>query len=98
MGDRAIAINEKDNVATALTSLVKGTRISVELQDRTEIIQLLSDIPLGHKFALLDMEEGDPVIKYGEPIGQCTAKICRGEHVHVHNVISRPKEEKYEEF
>jgi len=44
------------------------------------------------------MEEGDPVIKYGEPIGQCTAKICSGEHVHVHNVISRPKEEKYDEF
>jgi len=98
MGYRAIAINKKDNVATALTSLGKDTRISVEIHDRTETIKLLSDIPMGHKFALQDMEEGDPVIKYGEPIGQCTAKICRGEHVHVHNVISRPKEEKYEEF
>jgi altronate dehydratase small subunit len=92
MGYRAITINKKDNVATALASLVKGARISVEIQDRAEIIILLSDIPTGHKFALQDMEEGDPVIKYGEPIGQCTAKICRGEHVHVHNVISKPKE------
>jgi altronate dehydratase small subunit len=95
---KAIAINEKDNVASALTMLSKDTQVSVEIQDRKEIITLLSDIPIGHKFALRDMEEGDPVIKYGEPIGQCTAKICRGEHVHVHNVVSRPKEEKYDEF
>jgi altronate dehydratase len=56
-----------------------------------ESITLLSDIPAGHKFALQDMEEGDPVIKYGEAIGQCTTKIFRGEYVHVHNVVSRPK-------
>lgn len=98
MGHRAIAINEKDNVATALTSLDKGTRVSVEIQDRTEILQLLSDIPVGHKFALQDMEEGEPAIKYGEPIGQCTVRIFRGEHVHVHNVVSRPQEEKYGEL
>jgi len=33
------------------------------------------------------------VIKYGEPIGQTTAKITCGEHVHVHNVVSQPRGE-----
>jgi altronate dehydratase len=46
---------------------------------------------MGHKFALKDMGEGEAIIKYGEPIGQSTVKISRGEHVHVHNVISQPR-------
>ena len=85
-------INEKDNVATTLKPLDRGTNVSVEVQGRLEKIKVLSDIPMGHKFALRDMEEGEAVIKYGEPIGQSTVKIARGEHVHVHNVVSQARE------
>ena len=88
---KAIVINGKDNVATALEPLNTGTEVGVEVQGFAEKIKLLSDIPMGHKFALKDMEEGESVIKYGEPIGQSTTKITRGEHVHVHNVISQPR-------
>jgi altronate dehydratase len=88
---RVIVINEKDNVAIALKPLNAGTKVSVEVQGRLEKIKLLSDIPMGHKFALRDVEEGEAVIKYGEPIGQSTAKISPGEHVHVHNVVSQPR-------
>jgi altronate dehydratase small subunit len=93
MGDKAqvIVINGKDNVATALEPLNAGAKVPAEVQGRVEEIMLLSDIPMGHKFALKDMEEGEAVIKYGEPIGQSTAKITRGEHVHVHNVVSQPR-------
>ncbi len=84
-------IDEKDNVATALKGLSAGAEVSVELQGRIQKITLLSDIPMGHKVALKDIEEGEPVIKYGEPIGKSTAKIARGEHVHVHNVVSQPR-------
>jgi altronate dehydratase small subunit len=86
---QVIVINEKDNVATTLKGLSVGAEVSVEFQGRLQKIALLSDIPMGHKFALKDMEEGEAIIKYGEPIGQCTAKILRGEHVHVHNVVSQ---------
>ena len=88
---QAIVINEKDTVATALEPLTRGVNVTVEVQGRVEVITLLSDIPMGHKFALKDMEEGEAVIKYGEPIGQSTTKISRGEHVHIHNVISQPR-------
>jgi len=88
---KVIVINEKDNVATALEPLSAGTKVSVEVQGATEKIKLLSDIPMGHKLALRDMEEGEAVIKYGEPIGQSTVRITRGEHVHVHNVVSQPR-------
>jgi len=88
---QVIIINEKDNVATALKGLRAGAEVSVELQGHARKITLLSDIPMGHKFALQDIGEGEPVIKYGEPIGQGTTKITRGEHVHVHNVASQPR-------
>jgi altronate dehydratase small subunit len=88
---RAIVMNEKDNVATALKPFHKGTEASVEVQGRIEKLTLMSDVPLGHKFALKDMEEGEAVIKYGEPIGQTTGRIIRGEHVHIHNVVSQPR-------
>jgi altronate dehydratase small subunit len=88
---QVIVINEKDNVAIALKPLKAGTKVSAEIEGHDEKIKLLSDIPMGHKFALKNMEEGEAVIKYGEPIGQSTRKIARGEHVHVHNVVSQPR-------
>jgi altronate dehydratase len=35
-------------------------------------VSLSQAIPLGHKFALRDIEAGEPVIKYGEVIGLAT--------------------------
>ena len=87
---KAIVINEKDNVGTALESLRSGTEVSVEVEGHIEKITLLSDIPMGHKFASRDIEKGGSVIKYGERIGESTARISQGEHVHVHNVVSQP--------
>ena len=90
---KAIVIHKKDTVATALEPLHTGVEILVETQNRTEKIKLVDEIPAGHKFALINIEVGTDIIKYGEPIGQSTAKIARGEHVHRHNVSSRTKQE-----
>jgi altronate dehydratase small subunit len=85
---KAIVIQEKDNVATAIMPLKAGSTVSLDVQGRPGKIKLLSSIPLGHKFALCDIEPGADVVKYGEPIGKATARIAKGEHVHVHNVVS----------
>ena len=85
---KVVVINEKDNVATAIVPLKAGSTIALEGQGRKDRIKLLSSIPMGHKFALQDIEKGADVVKYGEPIGQTTTRIARGEHVHVHNVVS----------
>ena len=79
----ALVLTCDDNVATALRRLESGERVSIE--NDTDFA-LLQDIPFGHKFALRDIKSGDKIIKYGETIGQATAKIKIGEHVHVHNV------------
>ena len=48
-----------------------------------------SDIPLGHKIALNDIQAGDAIIKYGHDIGKAISPIAKGEHVHVHNVKTK---------
>ncbi|HJL56025.1 MAG: UxaA family hydrolase [Arenicellales bacterium] len=54
--------------------------------DQTLTMAVNEAIPLGHKFALKDLKDGDPVIKYGENIGRAVADIPKGYHVHVHNL------------
>ncbi|MGZ3534060.1 MAG: UxaA family hydrolase [Thermodesulfobacteriota bacterium] len=86
---KIIVINEKDNVGTALETLRAGAEVLVQVRGHIEKITPSSDIPMGHKLALRDIEKGEAVIKYGERIGQSTSRISRGEYVHIHNVVSQ---------
>ncbi|MCQ2450820.1 MAG: altronate dehydratase family protein [Clostridia bacterium] len=78
---KTVKINEKDNVAVALTNLSKGDVIEGN-------ITLLSDIPMGHKIALCDITKQNKIIKYGFSIGCAKCDIPKGSHVHSHNVKS----------
>ena len=86
---KAIIIHERDNVATALVPLKSGTAVSISVPGGQAKVKIRNPIPMGHKFALRSIEAGQEVVKYGEPIGQATAPIGEGEHVHVHNVVSQ---------
>ena len=55
--------------------------VAVALQD-------LPGIPAGHKFALRDIEQGEDVIKYGNPIGHATCAIRKGELVDHNNITT----------
>ncbi len=90
---KAIIIDDRDNVATALEALDAGSSIPLRYRGRDERIVLASPIPPGHKFALQEIPEGEYVVKYGEPIGRAAATMSRGEHVHVQNVKSEKKSE-----
>jgi altronate dehydratase small subunit len=85
---RAIVLNENDNVATLIDN--GGTRgTDVQLRgEKSGSIELQQDIAFGHKVALSDFKLGDTVLKYNEVVGEATAEIKKGEHVHVHNVDS----------
>ncbi|MCD6408771.1 MAG: UxaA family hydrolase [Candidatus Verstraetearchaeota archaeon] len=84
----AMVLNPRDNVAVALRDLKVGEEVEVTSGGEVLVVQLLSDVPFGHKFALAEIKKGEQVIKYGEVIGIATRDIKRGEHVHVHNVRS----------
>lgn len=88
MERKAIVLNPKDNVATALTDLETGDKVDVEVGDKTVSITLANPIPFGHKFSLAHTKSGSPIMKYGEVIGEATSDIEPGQHVHVHNVAS----------
>lgn len=77
-----IIINEKDNVAVALTDLAAGKVIATK--DKEVIVK--EDIMRGHKVTLCDIPEGANVIKYGNPIGHVTADVPAGCHVHTQNI------------
>ncbi len=77
-----IKINENDNVAVALDVLPENTTVNVAGSDVTTTME----IPAGHKFALVDMPEATPVIKYGFRIGNTTAAVKQGEWIHTHNL------------
>jgi hypothetical protein len=63
--------------------------VSVLSDQAAEIdrIAVVTDVPEAyHKIALVAIDGGDPVRKYGEIIGYATAPIARGEWIHTHNV------------
>lgn len=77
-----IKIHPSDSVAVALRPLSKGDTLEVAGQKVT----LLEDVMQGHKFALKDIAEGDPIIKYGATIGLAKEAIKEGTWIHTHNV------------
>lgn len=87
---RAIMMNSKDNVATALENLEAGALTSVILpsQEFYKEVAIKQAIPFGHKVAIVDIKKEDKVIKYGEVIGHASRDIETGDYVHIHNVSS----------
>jgi altronate hydrolase len=77
-----IQINPKDNVAVALESSIKGTPFLINGKE----IVLSQDLPSGHKFAIEPIHKGEPIIKYGYPIGRAQKDIACGDHIHVDNI------------
>ena len=72
-----IRIHPRDNVAVALRPIAPGTETPWGPS---------AEIPQGHKIALESIGPGEPVIKYGFPIGYATESIAPGQWVHTHNV------------
>lgn len=77
-----LRLNTADSVAVALDPMSKGDAVTIDGRQ----FHLLEDIAAGHKFSLGALTVGQPVIKYGAPIGVCTADVAQGQHIHVHNL------------
>ena len=86
---KAIHIHPLDNVAVALEDLHSGDTITVD----GAAVTASEDIARGHKIALSDIAEGEPVIKYGNTIALATRPITKGEWVHTHNVRTELSED-----
>ncbi|MDQ8734763.1 galactarate dehydratase [Paenibacillus sp. LHD-38] len=71
-----IKVSAKDNVAIIVNSggLAKGCIFACGLE-------LRDGIPQGHKVALTDLEQDEPIIRYGEVIGYAAGPIPKGSWV-----------------
>jgi len=79
-----LVISERDNVATALEPIDAGR----EVRAGASTVVAAEAIPRGHKLAVRAIRTGEPVLKYGSPIGTASMDIAAGAHVHTHNVAS----------
>jgi (2R)-sulfolactate sulfo-lyase subunit alpha len=84
--------DEKDNVGVVVIDKTKANQDCncwIMENDKTVSIKSLNEISLGHKIAMVDLNEGDTILKYGHDIGKVIKSIKKGEHVHVHNVKTK---------
>ena len=87
---KAIAMDPRDNVATALGALEPGDEVEVLSHTRQVVQRVRANhaTPLGHKIALADIGANGEVVKYGARIGRASKDIKTGDYVHIHNVTS----------
>ena len=83
--------DKRDTVGVAVVDVKAGEALEGRALDTNEAVRARSntDVPLGHKIALRDLNVGDTVIKYGCDIGRVVQPIRAGDHVHVHNVKTK---------
>ena len=84
--------DEKDNVGVVVIEKItpkQECNCWIMENDGSVTIISESEIPLGHKIAMVDLKEGDTILKYGHDIGKVVKSIKKGDHVHVHNVKTK---------
>ena len=92
MATDIIIHDEKDNVGVVvIEKITPKLDCSCWIMENEKTVKIKSEdeIPLGHKIAMSDLNEGDTIIKYGHDIGKVVKSIKKGEHVHVHNVKTK---------
>ncbi len=77
---KAVQVDTGDSVATLIEDARAG--------DTVDGVTLTADIPRGHKVALRAIRAGEPVTKFGFPIGVARKAIVPGEHVHSGNLAT----------
>lgn len=77
---RMLKLHPQDNIAVALADIAAGE------VDSVSGLKALQPVKQGHKIAVAPISAGQNVLRYGQSIGQATADIAVGEHVHVQNL------------
>ena len=92
MNTDIIIHDKKDNVGVVVVEKIspkKEYNCWIMENDSSIKIESVDEILLGHKIAMVDLKEGETILKYGHDIGKVVKSIKKGEHVHVHNVKTK---------
>jgi altronate hydrolase len=79
---RAVLLRPDDSVAVAARPIPAGAALEVG----GRVVTARQAIALGHKMAVVEVEAGAPVRKYGQVIGFAAGPIPAGAWVHTHNL------------
>lgn len=82
----ALKIDGRDNIAVAMTDLQKGDICVIRQDTDDEKIEVMEDVPFGHKIATCAIGMNESVYKYGEEIGKMAVSVQKGGWVHTHNL------------
>lgn len=86
---RAFVVSPDDNVATLLEDVPAGAKVRLFGEAGTERNVIAKEaISSAHKMALVFIQNGASIMKYGYRIGHATRRISPGEWVHLHNCAS----------
>jgi hypothetical protein len=80
-------IEKEDNVVVALSDLEPGN-VKIHGSSRLATIEITDSVQQGHKIANCTISAGEPILKYGVPIGIAINDIEPGTWVHLHNCKS----------
>ena len=83
-----IRLHPADDVVIARSQLLGGTAV--------EGVAVRGLIPPGHKIAMRDIAQGEPVRRYNQIIGFASRPIAAGEHVHTQNLDMGPDKGDFE--
>ena len=92
LAEVGIVLHPEDDVAIIKEPLLAGTR----LEHEGEEWELKQMVPAGHKLALRNLAKGSALRRYGQIIGEASAAIAAGDHVHSHNLSASLFERDYE--
>lgn len=81
---RLLLLHPGDNVYVLRDQIAAGEMVLVA----GIAVAFPQALGLGHKIARVAVPAGQPVIKYGAPIGRAIRDIAPGDHVHLHNLAS----------
>lgn len=90
---RCIHLHPLDTIAIVTGDVCCGQTVSISggtQLDAESGAQLVAkdNIPRFNKIALVPIAAGEPVLRYGLPIGLATTDIAAGQFVHIHNITS----------
>ncbi|WP_116106553.1 UxaA family hydrolase [Lewinella sp. IMCC34191] len=83
-----LKIHPADNVIVALRDFSAGETVTETRQP----IQLLEDIPIKHKFAERDFQEGETIVMYGVTVAKTLRVVPKGTRISTENVIHASSE------
>ena len=75
-------INPADSVVVCLSAKKQGDIIEVDGKQ----IRVNQDTPAGHKVMIVDVKQGEDIIKYGYPIGHAREDLKAGDWVNENNL------------